>query len=158
MTYLTLSLIFIIFIRQFVNNYPVNCIPVSNLFITKTLQSNMDISQIVTEINALLPQLSDFINQFNNLVTQSNINVITDSTGNMSIDVPNSISDSEATNLSTRVGIIDRLINTRGQEINDLLKKGVELENNIKIENPNYTSQLTDKIIEFKKLNSKYKH
>ena len=156
--YIILPLIYIIFKEQLTNNYYHNCIPKSHSFVTEILQSNMDISQIVTEINSLLPQLNDFINQFNNLVTQSGINVITDSAGNMSIDVPKNMPDSVATNISTRVGIIDRLINTRGQEINDLFQKGIQIENNIKIENPNYTSQLTNKILEFKRLNSIYKH
>lgn len=43
----------------------------------------MDISEIITEVNTLLPQLANFINQFNTAVSQSEINVITDSIGNM---------------------------------------------------------------------------
>ena len=72
----------------------------------------MDISQIVTEISTLMPQLTDFINQFNNVVTTSGVNVVTDSAGNMSIDVPYNMSDSAANKISTRLGIIDRLITT----------------------------------------------
>ena len=122
------------------------------------MQSNIDIFQIVSEINTLLPQLGDFINQFNSVVSQSGISVITDSTGNMSIDVPHDTPDSVANNITNRIGIIDRLITTRGQEINDLLRKGLDLEKNIKKENPNYVSQLTDKIEEFRRLNALYKH
>ena len=118
----------------------------------------MDILQIVTEINSLLPQLSDFINQFHNLVNQSGVSVVTDSAGNLSIDVPQNMPDSEANRLSTRIGIIDRLITTRGQELNDLFQKGFQVENKIKVENPNYTSQLTERIAEFKRLNNSYKH
>lgn len=129
-----------------------------HLFINKTLKSNVDILQIISEINTLLPQLANFINQFNDLISESGINVITDSTGNMSIYVPQSMSNSAANNISTRVGVIDRLITTRGQEINDLLQKGLDIERNIKIENPNYTSDLTNKILEFKRLNALYKH
>jgi hypothetical protein len=148
----------LVLIGLFFNTNYINSIPKPYLFVTETLESNMDISQIVTEINVLLPQLSDFINQFNNLVIQTGINVITDSAGNMDIDVPKNMSDSAATKISTRIGIIDRLIITRGQEINDLFQKGLEIEKNIKIEKPNYTSELTDKITEFKRLNSIYKH
>lgn len=128
------------------------------LFATKTLQSSMDISEIVTELNTLLPQLANFINQFNTTVSQSGISVVTDSMGSMSIDVPQNMPDHVANNISTRIGIIDRLITTRGQEINDLFQKGVHLENKLKMENSNYVSQLTDKIEEFKRLNSSYKH
>lgn len=156
--YKLLPLLFITFIGQFAKDSCFNRIPKSNFFVTETLQSNMDILQIVTEINALLPQLTDFINQFNNLVTQSDIEVVTDSGGNMSIDVPQSMPDAVAAKLSTKIGIIDRLINTRGQEVNDLIQKGILAEKNIILENPNYASQLTDKIIEFKRLNGLYKH
>lgn len=106
----------------------------------------------------MLPQLADFINQFNTVVTESGVNVVTDSTGNMDIDVPQTMSESVANNVSTRIGVIDRLITTRGQEINDLLQKGVQLEKNLKTENPNYVSQLTEKIAEFRRLNAMYKH
>lgn len=84
--------------------------------------------------------------------------MVTDSIGNMSIDVPQNMPDDVANKISTKVGIIDRLITTRGQEIHDLLQKGIHLENKLKMENSNYVSQLTDKIEEFKKLNSSYKH
>ena len=128
------------------------------MFTTETFQANMDISQIVTEINSLLPQFSDFINQFHTLISKSGVSVITDSAGNLSMDVPNTMSNSEVTKISTKIGIIDRLISTRGQELNDLFQKGLQVENNIKVDNPNYTSQLTEKIEEFKKLKNSYKH
>ena len=133
-------------------------IPKSHTFVNYTIQSNIDITNIVSELNVLLPQLSDFINQFNSEVNQNGINVITDSTGNMSIDVPSNMPNVEAERISTRIGVIDRLITTRGQEINDLLQKGLSIENKLKIENPDYVSQLSDKITEFKRLNNLYKH
>lgn len=105
-----------------------------------------------------MPQLANFINQFNTTVSQSGITVVTDSIGNMSIDVPQTMSDDVANKISTRIGVIDRLITSRGQEVNDLLQKGTLLENKLKMDNPNYVSQLTDKIQEFRRLNSSYKH
>lgn len=123
-----------------------------------TLQCGLDISSIVTEVNGLLPQLADFIGQFNSLVTNSGINVITDSAGNMSIDLPQNMSDSEANYISNRIGVIDRLITNHGQNINDLLQKGLSVEDKLKGENPHYVSQLSDQISQLKKLNSSYKH
>jgi hypothetical protein len=76
----------------------------------------------------------------------------------MSVDVPSNMPNIEAERISTRIGVIDRLITTRGQEINELLKKGLSIENNLKMENSNYVSQLSDKIAEFKRLNDLYKH
>lgn len=128
------------------------------LFVTKTLQSSIDISEIITEINTLLPQLANFINQFNTTVSESGINVLTDSIGNMSIDVPTNMPDAVANTISTKISIIDRLITTRGQEINELLQKGMHIENKLRMENSNYVSELTGKIEEFRRLNSLYKH
>lgn len=133
-------------------------IPKPYKFVNLTLQSGMDISNIVTEVNTLLPQLADFISQFNNLITQTGINVITDSSGNMSIDVPNSMPESEVNRLTTRIGIIDRLITNHGTSLNDLFQKGLSIENKLKTDNPNYVSQLSEQITEFKKLNASYKH
>lgn len=42
--------------------------------------------------------------------------MVTDMVANMSIDVPNSMLEAEANKVSTRIGIIDRLIITRGQD------------------------------------------
>lgn len=135
-----------------------NVIPNPYAFVEQTLKSGLDISNIITDLNLLLPQLASFINQFNMVVNQSSINVITDMMGNMSIDVPRDMPDSVADDISKKINIIDRLITTRGQEINDLLQKGLSLENNLKAENPQYVSQLTDKIAEFKRLNASYNH
>jgi hypothetical protein len=144
-----------IFLSQnFCGNYMVK----PHTFATKTLKSDMGISEIITEISTLLPQLSNFIDQFNATVSQSGINVVTDSIGNMSMDVPQSMTDDVANKLSTKISIIDRLITTQGQEISDLLQKGTDLEKKLKIADSNYVSQLTDKIQEFKRLNSSYKH
>lgn len=140
------------------DNYSTSYIPKPHTSVTVKLESNMDIFQVVTQIDSLLPQFSDFINQFNNLVIQSGINVVTDSVGNISIDVPRGMPDREATQLSTRIGVIDRLITARGQELNDLFEKGMHLESDLKSKNPKYVSQLTQKIAEFERLNRSYEH
>jgi NADH-ubiquinone oxidoreductase chain 5 len=131
---------------------------VNALFSTKLLKSDLSLPEILSEINTLLPQLSNFINQFNNTVNESGITVVTDSIGNLSIDVPQNMSDSAASKVSTRIGIIDRLITTRGQEINDLFQKGTILDNKLRMENPKHVSELAPKIEQFKKLNWSYKH
>lgn len=133
-------------------------IPKPYKFVNSTLQNGVDINNIVNEINSLLPQFADFIGQFNNLITQNGINVITDSVGNMSIDVPGNMSESDANKLSTRIGIIDRLITNHGTTLSDLFQKGLSLENKLKAENSSYISQLSDQYTEFNKLNSSYKH
>ena len=133
-------------------------IPKPYKYVKTSLHSDLDITGIISQVCILLPQLNDFITQFNSLVVQSGVNVITDSIGNMSIDVPETMSDIEAHNISKRFGIIDRLINSHGDSLNDLFKKGLSMEEKLKLDNPSYTSQLTEKLLEFKKLNASYKH
>ena len=76
----------------------------------------------------------------------------------MSIDVPENMPDSDANLISKRIGIIDRLITSHGQSINDLFQKGLSIEEKLKTDNPKYVSQLSEQINQFKKLNSSYKH
>lgn len=139
---------------SFFNNF----IPKPHEFVTSTIHSGSDIYTVVTELNVLLPQLADFIGQFQNVVSSTGINVVTDSAGNMSIDIPQNMSDSDANFFSKKIGVIDRLITTRGQSINDLFQEGLTIEDKLKKEDPKYISVLGDKITQFKKLNSSYKH
>ena len=156
--YYLLAILFMLFIFIFDKKYLSNITVKPHAFATTMLQSDAGIAEIVAQINSLLPQLANFISQFNTTVIDNNITVITDSIGNMDITVPKSMSDEMANTVSTKIGIIDRLITTHGQNINDLLNKGIGLENKLKLENSNYVSQLADKIEEFKRLNSSYKH
>jgi hypothetical protein len=127
-------------------------------FATKQLQSEMGIPEIITQIDTLLPQLANFISQFSSTVSKSGISVITDTIGTMSIDVPQHMSNEVADKLSTKIGIIDRLITTRSQDISDLLQKGTVLENKLKLADSQYVSQLSDRMQEYKRLISSYKH
>lgn len=117
-----------------------------------------ELSGIVLELNRLIPQLDMFISQFKSLVVDTGINVVSDAQGNMSIDVPSSMSDSYANKVSARIGVIDRLITHNGMSINELFNKGLSLENNMRSKDPTYNSQLTNYIAQFKTLNASYKH
>jgi hypothetical protein len=105
-----------------------------------------------------MPQLAGFINQFDTMVVQQNINVITDVEGNLSIQVPFGMSDAVAQKAKIKVEILDRLINTRASDIKDLLHKGLALHKEITTVDPSYKSEIMNQITEFKKLNSSYKH
>ncbi len=76
----------------------------------------------------------------------------------MSIDVPKDMSDAVADKIITRVGLLDRLITSHGQSINEVFKNGLAIEDKLKANNPNYVSQLSDQIAQFNKLNASYKH
>lgn len=121
------------------------------------ISSIAEVAEITAKVNDLLPQFANFIHQFNNLIISNNANVIIDTAGNMILDIPDNIPNVDAGNLRQRMGIIDRLILTRGQEIDQLLQRGLSIEADLKRENANYTSQILDKVNEFRKLNNTYR-
>lgn len=133
-------------------------IPKPHAFVITSLKSNVELTEIISEVSRLIPQLTDFINQFHGVVSEFGVNVITDSAGNMSIDVPRNMPDNVANNISTRLGIIDRLITDHGTNINSLFQKGLVIEKRLEANDSNYVSQLTNQINQFKTLNSSYKH
>lgn len=114
--------------------------------------------EVVGQLDTLIPQFAGFIDQFNTLVIQKSLNVISDSSGNMAVDVPYDMSNKEADNISKRISIIDRLIDSHHTSIKGLFEKGFNLENKLKAENPNYISELLNKKTEFNKLKSSYQH
>ena len=137
----------------------ISSIPSPHAFASLPLQSTMgEFTEIMSKINELLPQLSDFISQFHNTILTNNINVITDVSGNMSIDVPGTMSDIDAEKISKKLNILDRVISVRTLEINNLLQDGLVLESNFKKDNVNYTSQILDKVKEVERLTASYKH
>ena len=119
---------------------------------------NQDLLQIVTEVDRLIPQLTDFISQFKTVVLDTGITVVSDTYGNMSIDVPMSMSEKNAETISTRINVLDRLINNHGSNINSLLQQGLSIEQYIKKSDPSYNSQLIVQVAKFKALNASYSH
>ena len=113
---------------------------------------------IVDQIDALIPQFAGFIDQFNTLVIQKSVNVISDSCGNMSIDVPHDMSSKEAGNISKRINIIDSLIESHNITITDLIERGFNIENKLKSDSGNHISELVNKKAEFNKLRNSYQH
>lgn len=65
------------------------------------------------EIDNLNQNLRGYTKKLKELKNQHDINYSLDSAGNLSIDVPATMSDTQAADLSRRVGVIDRLYNTQ---------------------------------------------
>lgn len=136
---------------------------VSHAFLSNSvqLQSSSDIadlSNIILTIGSHMSELATFIHKFDTTVVQQGINVITDTEGALSIEVPSTMSDELAKKVSTRINIIDRLINTRQSDISDLIQKGLALQNKINTMGCSYKSEIFNQITEFEKLKSSYKH
>lgn len=115
-------------------------------------------TEILAQVNTILPQLDDFITQFYSLISDNNINVITDSFGNMSIEVPQDIGNEDAEKFSKKVGILDRLITTQNKNLEDLFKRAYILEKSTSDLNNNYKLTLDEKMKIYQDLISKYRH
>jgi hypothetical protein len=131
----------------------------SGLGLSTMVNEVCNLSLIVHEINHILPQLTSFVDQFHNTINEHGVSVITDSTGNMSIDVSNKISDIQAQNISKKIGVLDSLINKHGDRLSDLFKEGMNIEDRLKIKNIGYaSSNLGDQLSQYRKLLYNYKH
>lgn len=117
-----------------------------------------ELLNIVDSLNSLLPQLSSFIDQFNQIIIEHNVNVMSDSSGNFSVDVLNIMSEEESNKIAKRIGIIDRLIDSHKTSISDLFAKGFAIEKDLKVGNSDFKSPLADKLIEYKRLAKAYQH
>jgi predicted PurR-regulated permease PerM len=120
------------------------------------LQEQLDV--IIRELNRLLPQLNSFINRFHNFLIETGINVITDAQGGLSIDVPENLNDSLAEQYANRINIFDGLIRNHINQIDNLIQRGSEIEDQIREINSNYLSQLTELKNRLSIAVSSYKH
>jgi len=142
-----------------------NSPPKPHGFVNKDIKSTLDtlpdvdsISVILEQVNKILPQLGNFITQFNNMIISNNINVVTDSAGNLSIDVPANMSDSDAETISKKIGVIDRLIASQTSKADTLITKGLGIEQQLREINPEYKSIFTQQITKLSELKSSFKH
>jgi hypothetical protein len=131
--------------------------PKPHAFVSLPLQSNVELDGIITELSRILPQLSGFIEQFNDIPLRTGISVIVDNSGNMSIDAPNGVSDSVIESTINRYKTLDTLINTQGGKAKTLLETGMSIEKELKQSNPNYTPQLIEQCKMLQHLNMKFK-
>lgn len=118
----------------------------------------LDLSQILVEINNIIPQYTHFIEQFRSIIVETHTNVIVDGSGSMSIDVPASMSDNEAEQLSKKLNVIDSLIRTRNDDLERLIDKANTIENKLYKIDSNYKSQILEKAQEFNRLKNLYKN
>jgi hypothetical protein len=117
-----------------------------------------DLIDISKEIGSLLPQLGSFIEQFNKIIIEYNVNVMSDSNGNFCADVLNTMSEEQSDKIVKRIGIIDSLISSHKMTISDLFARGFAIERDLKADKYEFTSPLVDKLAEYKKLAKAYQH
>ena len=119
---------------------------------------NDELCGIVAELNRVLPQLNGFILNFHSFIAEADINVITDAAGTLSIDVLGDIDESTIQTYVTKINVLDGLIHNRVQEVEGLLARASDIENQLKALNSDYTSQLTQHINRLSELVHSYAH
>jgi NADH dehydrogenase len=119
---------------------------------------NSELLTNTTEINRLLDQLQLFISQFNQFITDNNIIVITDSFGNLDIDISNDVDNTVANSYSQRIQTFDNLIRHHIDEITELLETAYDIDARISALNNQHVSQLSDLETKLNTLKDSYKH
>ena len=134
--------------------------PSPHPFVTLQLHSGtlLALTEVLTQVDSVLPQLAEFITRFNDLIISNDINVITEVDGTLAIDAPATMSDGEISNIRRRIQVLDNLIADRTNRATELLEKGSLIDNQLKIQNPNHSSQILNKVREFEILRLNYKH
>lgn len=110
----------------------------------------------ILQLDSLIPEISGFIAQFNSLIQDNSLNVITDVQGNLMVDAPGDMSDKDSEFFGKKVGVLDRIINCKLDEADKLIEQGKAMEKEIK--NSKESSQVLAKINELKGLKKQYGH
>lgn len=117
-----------------------------------------DLTDVISEISKLLPELSNYIDRFHQTLLESGVNVANDVQGNLSIDAPSTMSTSQLEQVGKKISIIDRLINTHDCTLKDLFQKGALLEESLKKENSSFSSPLLEYVNKYKDIRNSYNH
>lgn len=133
-------------------------IPKSHALANNPLTSGVDILSVISDLAQVLSQLDGFITRFNNEIITHSINVISDSGGNISIQIPDTMPEARGTLISRRISLIDHLINNHIEKAENLLHRGMSLEEDLMNKDPNYDTQLTDHVAKFRQLKNSYNH
>jgi hypothetical protein len=133
-------------------------IPKPHKFATQPLKAEVEILNIIIELGKLLPQIAEFIARFTNEIRIQDINVITDVSGNLAIEVPDTMTKAQGTLVSARISILDRLIHTQLDKSEALIFEAIRIEEELINKDPNYETKLTNIVSEFRRLKSSYRH
>lgn len=99
-------------------------IPFSHLFeIKMCILSMSEAEKLNNDMHHALKQMLSSLHSLQNMKRLNNVKYIMDEEGNLSIDVPNNMSDTEANNLSKKTGIADTVYNTYLERYKELLNK-----------------------------------
>ena len=120
------------------------------------LELSMQMDAVIANLNHFIPQYSNFIDSIIAVQTKYNV-IIVDQLGNLSVDVPENMTEATQEEVVKKVRILDNLCSQRSMEIETELDKGRSIENQIKQLKPDYTSKISGQIAEFARLRGAFK-
>ena len=141
-----------------ISNHLNNIFVYTNRNVVTLFDLQNELSPLIDESNRLLAQLEGFINRFNSFVLTNNINVITDTQGNMEIEVSNGVDDNQASLYSNTIHTLDNLIRNHINTIEQLVTRGNQIENNILNIDNSYNRQFYYINIRLHNLKANYSH
>src|ERR1700738_2128885 len=118
----------------------------------------IQLQDIYSEADRLFSQLNTFITQFHNFVNDTGINVVTNVQGELGIDVLENLDDNLAQQYANRINVFDSLIHNHIHNLEGLLKRIIELEDQMRILDENYKTQSSLYIDRLKDLIRLYGH
>ena len=113
---------------------------------------------LIEEITTHLNQMEQFIVEYEKFIIVNDLNVFTTSEQDTYIDAPHNMSEENLQYARKRVDVLDRVINTRRDQIEDLFKEAWKKENALKKSDPNFKSAIKDKADAFKKIKDRYRN
>lgn len=120
------------------------------------LELSMQMDAVIANLNHFIPQYSNFIDGIIAVQTKYNV-IIVDQLGNLSVDVPENMTEATQEEVVKKVRILDNLCSQRSMDIETELDKGRSIENQIKQLKPDYTSKISGQIAEFARLRGAFK-
>jgi len=115
-----------------------------------------DLNTVIANLNHYIPQFSKFISDIHAVQVNYNVTLV-DQLGNLSVDVPVNMSEAMEEEVVKKVRVLDSLCSQRSMDIETELAKGRSIENLIKLQNPNYTSNIAGQVAEFARLRGAFK-
>ena len=116
------------------------------------------LNSIILDLVKLLPQLKSFISTWHETIISFNVNIITDGSGQLSLDVPSSMEDDAIEACRKKIGVLDSLICDRFENLDSIFKKGYMIEADIKKSDSKFDSRLIEQSKILKELRNSFKH
>lgn len=118
----------------------------------------LEFTSCLSHLDYLITNLQTFIVQFQQIAELPYIEVATDGQGNLEIYADEKVPEGTCNELKTKVGILDRLINTRKGEISHEFNKGSKIAEQLKLTNPELASKLEARFETFTRTSQSHKY